>query len=121
MAERGFSLMETLVALAVFSIGAVGLMQATTQSAIAGGAMETRVLARAVAENVATDTLTSRTAALAPSLQGEETQRRRNYIWTRTIEKTPRDGLYAVTIEVREKDSTAVQARLAFLTRGSQQ
>jgi general secretion pathway protein I len=113
---RGFSLLETMVALSVFSIAAMGLLSLNTQSVRISSELELRLLARTVAENVAVDTVTGALASPGLVAEGEDVQRGREFRWTRTLEPTPRPGLYSVRIEVTEASSPAVLARLSLLT-----
>lgn len=115
MSAPGFSLLETMVALAVFSVAAMGLVSLNTQSARISGELDTRLLARTVAENLAVDTVTAEALDLSPVTEGETIQRGRNYAWTRTLEPTPQPGLYSVRIDVREAGASPVLARLSLL------
>lgn len=115
MSERGFSLLETIVALAVFSVTAMGLVSLNTQSVRISRELDTRLLARTVAENIAVDTVTAETLGLSPVTEGVAVQRGRSYAWTRTLEPTPQPGLYSVRIEVREEGGESIVARLSLL------
>lgn len=115
MTTHGFSLLETMVALSVFSVAAMGLVSLNTSSVRISGELDTRLLARTVAENVAADTVTAPSLALSPVTEGEQVQRGRTYAWTRTLESTPQPGLYSVRIDVREAGNAAVLARLSLL------
>jgi general secretion pathway protein I len=119
MTQQGFSLLETMVALAVFSVAAMGLVSLNTQSARISGELDTRLLARTVAENVAVDTVTAENLDLSPVTEGEAIQRGRAYSWVRAVEATPQPGLYSVRIDVRETGQTAVLARLSLLATDS--
>jgi len=115
VSERGFSLLETIVALAVFSVTAMGLVSLNTQSVRISRELDTRLLARTVAENIAVDTVTAETLGLSPVTEGVAVQRGRSYAWTRTLEPTPQPGLYSVRIEVREEGGESIVARLSLL------
>ena len=115
MKSNGFSLLETMVALSVFSIAAMGLLSLNTQSVRTSSELGTRLLARTVAENVATDTVTGSFSGANLVATGEQIQRGRTYAWKRTVEVTPRPGLYRIRIEVSEGESPAVIARLSLL------
>jgi general secretion pathway protein I len=119
MNARGFSLLETMVALSVFSISAMGLLSLNTQLVRISGELDTRLLARTVAENVAVDTVTRTLESASRTETGEQVQRNRSFAWTRTLEPAPRAGLYSVHIEVTEAGSDTVLARLSLLTTGS--
>lgn len=115
MNARGFSLLETMVALSVFSIAAMGLLSLNTQSVRISSELDARLIARTVAENVAVDTVTTSFANSNLVNTGEEVQRGRRYSWQRTIEATPRPDLFSIRIEVTEVDSPVVLARLSLL------
>lgn len=116
MRTQGFSLLETMVALAVFSVAAMGLVSLNTQSVRISGELDERLLARTVAENIAVDITTAETLDLSPVLEGETVQRGRTFSWTRTLETTPQDGIYSIRIEVRETGKATAAARLVLLS-----
>lgn len=113
---QGFSLLETMVALSVFSMAAMGLLALNTQSVRIASELETRPLAQIVADNVATDTVTGKLEGASPVETGEEVQRRRAFVWTRTIESAPGTGLYTIRIDVAEPHNPHVLARLTLLS-----
>lgn len=115
MNARGFSLIETMVALVVFSVAAMGLLSLNTQTVRISGELDARLIARAVADNVAVDTVTGPLEGVSPVTTGEEVQRGRTYVWTRTIEATPNAGLYSVRIRVSESGQDGVLAQLSLL------
>jgi len=115
MSARGFSLLETMVALSVFSIAALGMLSLNTQTVRISSELDARALARTVAENVAVDTVTGPLEGISAVETGEQTQRGRTYTWQRSVEATPRSGLYSVHIEVRERGGETVLARLSLL------
>lgn len=113
--DRGFSLMETMVALSVFSLAALGLLSLNTQSVRISAELESRQLAQIVAGNVAVDTVTGRLEGARPTETGQQVQRQRTFIWTRSIEAVPSQGVYRIRIDVAEQDSPLVLARLSLL------
>ncbi len=119
MSARGFSLLETMVALSVFSIAAMGMLSLNTQSVRISSELDTRLLARTVAENVGVDTVSGSFTQTSLVSTGEQVQRGRTYAWRRTVEATQRPGLYSIRIEVSEDKSPAVLARLSFLAKES--
>jgi general secretion pathway protein I len=119
MNARGFSLLETMVALSVFSVAAMGLLSLNTQSVRISGELDTRLLARTVAENVAVETVTRNLDGISRTTNGEQVQRTRTYEWTRTLEAASGSGLYTVRRDVTEAGSDRVLARLSLLTTGS--
>jgi general secretion pathway protein I len=115
MNTRGFSLIETMVALSVFSVAAMGLLSLNTQTVRFSSDLDKRLLAKTVADNIAVDTVTGKLEGVSPKTTGEEVQRGRTYVWTRTIEATPNQGLYSVRIRVSEADNETVLAQLSLL------
>lgn len=113
--SRGFSLLETMVALSVFSLAAMGLLSLNTLSVRISGELEARQLAQIVAGNVAVDTVTAKLDTARAVETGEQVQRRRSFVWVRSIDAVPGEGLYRVQIDVTESGSETVLARLSLL------
>ncbi|MFN7055246.1 type II secretion system minor pseudopilin GspI [Hyphomonas sp.] len=113
--EAGFTLLEALVALAVFSTAAVGLISLNTNSVRISRDLGDRVLARQVAENIAVDTLTDPAKQRPGTSSGEETQRQQTYVWERIVVPAGRDGLIQVDIRVRPAGSDRVAGHVSFL------
>lgn len=115
--QRGFTLMEALVAVAVFATAAMGLISLNTNSVRISAQMGERALARQVAENVAVETITNPQLQVIGRSIGEEIQRRRSFAWERDITLAPRDDLVEVTIRVRATGDEAVLSEVTLLHR----
>lgn len=115
--QRGFTLMEALVAVAVFATAAMGLISLNTNSVRISAQMGDRALARQVAENVAVETVTNPQLQVIGRSIGEERQRRRSFAWERDITPAPRDDLVEVTIRVRATGDEAVLSEVTLLHR----
>lgn len=115
--QQGFTLMEALVAVAVFATAAMGLISLNTNSVRISAQMGDRALARQVAENVAIDTITDPKLQVIGRSAGEEVQRRRNFAWEREVTPAPRDDLVQVTIRVRASGEDAVLSEVTLLHR----
>ncbi|MFN3312252.1 MAG: type II secretion system minor pseudopilin GspI [Hyphomonas sp.] len=113
--QDGFSLLEAMVALAVFSTAAMGLISLNTNAVRFSGDLGDRVLARQVAENIAVDTLTDPVLQRPGLTSGEETQRQRTYQWERIVAPAGRDGLIQVDIRVRREGSDRLTGHVSFL------
>lgn len=113
--ERGFSLLEALVALAVFSTAAMGLLSLNTNAVRFSGEVGDRVLARQVAENVAVDTMTDPALQQPGLTRGEQLQRAQAYSWERVIVPAGREGLVHIDIRVRRGGSDRVTGHVSFL------
>lgn len=115
--QQGFTLMEALVAVAVFATAAMGLISLNTNSVRISAQMGERALARQVAENVAVETITNPQLQVIGRSIGEEIQRRRSFAWERDITPAPRDDLVEVTIRVRATGDEAVLSEVTLLHR----
>ena len=112
MDERnGLTLVEMMVALAVFSLAAMALLNLSGESTRSAQRVETRTLGGMVAENVAVE------AAVAPSLgEGETTGRSdlggRRWAWTRAVLATADPDLLRIDVRVRDEDGQAAERTL---------
>jgi general secretion pathway protein I len=112
MAERGgFTLVEMLVALAVFSLAAMALLSLSGESTRSAQRVETRTLGGMVAENVAVE------AAIAPSAGEGETSGQtalggRSWQWTRAVVATEDPELLRIDVRVRDEEGQAAERTL---------
>lgn len=113
--EQGFSLVETVAAMGVLALAAVPLMQLTGDATRNTARLESRLLARTVAENVMARTLATPTLIDAGITRGDEKQLARDYTWTRTAGPAIPGGLQTFEVTVTEKNASQVQARLVSL------
>ncbi|WP_213271841.1 type II secretion system minor pseudopilin GspI [Hyphomonas sp.] len=115
--QAGFSLMEALVAIAVFATAATGLISLNTNSLRISGELSDRVLARQVAENIAVETITDPQLLIIGSATGEDVQRNRDFVWERNITPAPRPDLVEITIRVRRQDQETYLSEVTLLER----
>lgn len=113
--RSGFSLIELLVALAVFSLAALALLNLSGENTRSAARVETRTLGGIVAENLAVE------AMIAPQLaEGDSNGRQalagRNWRWTRTVSATDDPDLLRIEIRVTENGDQAA-ARTVFRSR----
>ena len=88
LAERGFTLIEMMVALAVFSLAALALIRLEGATIRGATTLDTTLMAQIVARNVA---YTAMTDARAPTLgvaSGVERNGGRSWAWTRVVQPT---------------------------------
>jgi general secretion pathway protein I len=107
---RGFSLVEMLVALAVFALAAVALLHLAAENTRAAVAASERVLAGVVADNLAVD------AMLAPDASrladaGEVAAGDVPWRWTREVAATAHSGLVRVDVAVFSPDGRLAAER----------
>lgn len=115
--EQGFTLMEALVAVAVFATAAIGLISLNTNSIRISAQMGDRALARQVAENIAVESITNPELQIIGRSAGEDIQRRRSFTWERDITPAPREDLIEITIRVRTTGEEAVLSEVTLLHR----
>ena len=116
-ARQGFSLIELLVALAVFSLAAMALLNLSGENTRSAARVEDRTLGGVVAENLAVE------AAIAPRLaegesSGEATLAGRPWRWSRTVTGTEHPGFLRVDIRVSTGEGL-VADRTLFVGRAS--
>ncbi len=104
--NAGFTLIEVLAALLVFSIGIIGLTQAGTQSARAVSAIDNKMLASIVADN---QLILARQAPLQlGSDSGVETAMSRRFDYRIETSRTETPEFYRILITVRQQDQEQV-------------
>jgi len=114
--ESGFTLIEVLAALLIFSVAILGLSQASAQSARAVTALDSKMLAGIVADNQLV--LARGREIEAGIFEAETTQlsRRFNY----SVETRPTDiaRLFQITVKVTEPVSgQVIEQRIGFTSR----
>lgn len=114
--RHGFTLVELLVALAVFSLAAMALLNLSGENTRSAARVDDRVLGGAVAENLAVE------AMIAPQLAEGETggqvaQAGRQWRWTRSVAATDDPDILRVDIQVSTDEGQASD-RTLFRGRG---
>lgn len=114
-----FTLLEVLVALAVTAIALGAAVRALGQSADVAGALDSRVLARWVAEDHMAGLRAMALLPAAGTRQGQVTLGGQAYAWTETTEDLPQSPLRRVALDVApDQEGATVQAHLViFLLR----
>lgn len=96
--EGGFTLLEILVALAVFSLAALALIRLESASVRGAAVLDRTLVASMVARNVALDAVTQARAPAAGQTAGAEANGGRVWRWTRVV--TPTGDVRIVRIDV---------------------
>lgn len=113
--QSGFSLVETVAAMGILAMAAIPLLQITTDANRNAANLETRLLARTVAENEMARAMASPDVFDAGIAIGQDVQMGRAYVWTRTTSVGELGQLQNLKIEVRPEGSEQVLASLISL------
>jgi general secretion pathway protein I len=105
-AERGFTLLEVLVALAVFSLAALALLRLQGASLSTVARLDDKLLAAIVVQNVAVETQVMRPAPAFGRTTGEEQNGGRRWRWQREVLRTPDPALQRIDIQVSGPDGS---------------
>lgn len=100
VSERGFTLLEMLVALAVFSLAALALLRLEGATVRQTGQLDERMLAQLVARNLAVETMTDPAAPAVGATSGAVVNGGRTWRWSRVTSRTPDQRLVRVDISV---------------------
>ena len=110
---RGFSLIELLVALAVFSLAVLALLNLAGENTRAAVVIEERVLAGVVAENRAIEAMVEPLDVLASASSGSELAGDQQWRWTREVLPTEDPGIVHIAISVRPAQEQRLAAELS--------
>lgn len=99
----------------ILAMAAIPLLQITTEANRNASDLETRLLARTVAENEMARAMATRTLLDGGIVTGQEVQMGRTYVWTRTTSVAEIGQLQNLRVEVRPADSEQVLATLISL------
>ncbi len=113
--QHGFSLVETVAAMGILALAAIPLLQVTTDANRNAASLETRLLARTVAENEMARAMASRAVLDAGVATGQVDQMGRTFVWTRTTSPAQIGQLQNFRVDVRPDSSEQVLASLISL------
>lgn len=115
--DGGFTLIEMMVALAVFSLAALALIRLEGATLRSTGILDETLTAQMVARNVAVEALTDAQPPAAGASSGNESNGGRDWSWTRQV--TPMGDAGTLRIDVAVADGGAPIARLMVVRRGA--
>uniref|UniRef100_S0DFA9 Putative general secretion pathway protein I n=1 Tax=termite gut metagenome TaxID=433724 RepID=S0DFA9_9ZZZZ len=100
--DKGFTLIEMMVALAVFSLAAMALIRLEGATIRSTGILDETVIAQMVARNVAVDSLTDAQPPPNGATGGSETNGGRTWTWTRQAQPLGDAGAIRIDIGVSD-------------------
>ena len=101
-AENGFTLIELMVALAVFSLAALALLRLEGATLSSTAMLQTRLLGQIVARNIAVEALSDPDPPAMGLTDGEERNAGRVWRWTRRASAAPGPRLQRIDVAVAD-------------------
>ncbi|MET0365079.1 MAG: type II secretion system minor pseudopilin GspI [Sphingobium sp.] len=99
-AQQGFTLLEMLVALAIFSLAGLALVRLQAVSVRTAGDLDARLLSEITARNIAFERLTDPVAPARGESSGTIANAGRDFTWTQLVAPTGDKRLIQVTVTV---------------------
>lgn len=106
--ERGFTLIEMMVALAVFSLAALALIRLEGATIRSAGILDSTVIAQIVARNVAVEALTDGRAPLRGLATGIEQNAGRSWTWRRLTTPVGDQGVVRIDVSVSDSGGSTI-------------
>jgi general secretion pathway protein I len=116
--ESGFTLIEMLVALAIFSLAALALLRLGGATATNSARLNDQAIAMIVARNLAVETLTDPQPPAFGSSAGALANAGRRWRWTRSVARSPEARIQQIEIAVEPEAGGPGRARLTIFRRG---
>ncbi|MES2421202.1 MAG: type II secretion system minor pseudopilin GspI [Pseudomonadota bacterium] len=105
-AERGFTLIEIMVALAVFSLAAMALVRLESATIRGASILDETLVAQMVARNVAIDAVTSAQPPTSGRVTGVETNSGQAWTWTRQVSALGGSSVLRIDVVVADRGGT---------------
>jgi general secretion pathway protein I len=112
--EQGFTLIEMLVALAIFSLAALALLRLEGATVKTTGQLQDQALAQIVARNIAVEALTDPVPPAMGNASGETVNAGRSWRWLRSTGASPEPRIQQIAIQVRSNDGPASASLVIF-------
>ncbi|WP_448250135.1 type II secretion system minor pseudopilin GspI [Thalassotalea agariperforans] len=119
MINRGFTLIEVMLAMAIFSIAGVALLATATTNFTNLSLLEEKMLANWVASNQLVEAKLTESWPPRNNKKGEEELAGQTWFWQQKVIKTTDNDLRALSVEVRknEKDEKAIISLLTYVSK----
>jgi general secretion pathway protein I len=112
--DRGFTLIEIMVALAVFSLAAMALVRLESATIRGASILDDTLVAQMVARNVAIDAVTQAQPPTAGTVTGAETNGGRRWTWRRSVRAMGGSSVLRIDVAVADRGG-AVLGRLTMI------
>lgn len=119
-AARGFTLLETLVALLIVAVALVSSLTALGRTADAAAGLREQALATWVAQNRLAENRARQTWPAIGSTQGRVEQAREVFVWRQVVGATPNPFFRRVDVEVYDASGQRLASLTGFATRAPQ-
>jgi len=106
--RNGFTLVEIMVALAVFSLAVLALLRLETATSRGAGILDDSLVAGLVARNVANDAITDARPPVAGRTTGSEVNAGRTWRWVRQVRATGNAGIVRIDVAVTNRAGQVV-------------
>jgi len=117
--ENGFTLIEVLVALAIFAIAGIALLNAQNQNIRTADYLEEKAFAEIIADNLMVEAVTDPSALDPGFTTGETEMAARAYRWRRQVIETNSNGIHRVQVTIFTKDCEQALTTLTALRRAN--
>lgn len=114
--EAGFTLIEMMVALAIFTLAALALLRLQGGTLKSTSRLQSGIVAGIVARNVVVEAITDASAPAFGRTSGNEANAGRQWRWTRVVGRTAEARLQQITVTVADESGQQAATLTAFRT-----
>lgn len=109
--DDGFTLIEVLVALAIFSLAALALLRLQGVALATTARLDDGALAGIAAQNLAVEAMIAPQPPTLGATSGRETIGGRDWQWAQTVRRSPDPRLQHIEIVVKDPDGRVAASR----------